>query len=127
MVLLAIHTGGGDRENGGTLLTPEILAWVMAKLDNDKHFAGLAAGNQQGRNYSGGSSHKPTTTSVGDIRKQDLASFNVNKRFMEDGTLTFAEVICVTTDGRSVTMSVEDFRALTDGDYDDNLANFGVI
>ena len=98
----------------------------MAKLDGNKDYAGQVITKQKGQKYSGGSSYEPAQTIGGGLRSEDVKGFEIKQRAVGLG-VTGHYITVKLRDGRSTTMSVEDFRTLTKGKYDYNLSNIGII
>jgi len=59
MCLMGIVTGASMGDNVGTLLTPQLMQWVISKLTDGSDYAGRDTSTQQGSTNSGSRNWKP--------------------------------------------------------------------
>ena len=87
--LMGIVTGAGYGDNVGTLLTPELMQWTVAKLGGNADYSGKPYGNQSGGNsFGNGQDFKPYRPSqpskpsvAGGLKLTDFVSFNMTQTF----------------------------------------------
>lgn len=104
MCLMGIVTGASMGDNVGTLLTPQLMQWVISKLTDGSDYAGRDTSTQQGNTGSGSRNWKPPqprAPSGGDWTMADFSGFQVKKC---NGNTT---IIGMTNDGRQVELSTD--------------------
>lgn len=113
LCLIGVHTYGANPNNGGTLLTPELMQWTLSKLKANLDLASKDVSQGQTGSTSRGSDNwrpqKPSGNSGSSVNLDDLVSISVRQT---NGEIT--SVDGVLSNGKRVRLTLDQWDSIKD-------------